>query len=342
MDNTDLSSTSLATWVFAIHRTLTDLGHDADKVMKSAGFDFSSINSTTQRIPKDQLNAIWRSAEEVTNDDAFCVSTFPHLNDPYLNALITSAQSSSSVQHAIRLLLKYYHVVTSSSKLSVRLTNHVELHVEPVDHDSPVSPQDVDLVFGLVTKYGSVLPVKEIRPVILYLSRLRPKNAAAYQKHFGCPIIFEADNDELHYSIEILNAEIPSANPVLSNHVEQYLAEQTSESDRKDSNEDIQKRVEQAVTNLLSQGTPKLKNVAITLNTSVRTLQRKLQQENLSYKDLLNKVRVDLAKEYLRDSKDSIQTISYKLGFTEPGNFIRFFKSQTELTPNQFAKSRTL
>lgn len=43
-------------------------------------------------------------------------------------------------------------------------------------------------------------------------------------------------------------------------------------------------------------------------------------------------------KRNISDNKYSSQEIAFKMGFNEPSNFIRFFKKQTGLTPNQFKK----
>lgn len=328
-------STSLATWVYAIHRSLTEQGYQADEIMLRAGFDFSTLQSTTQRIPKGVVNAIWKEAELATGDDAFCISTFTHLNDPYLNALITSAQASSSVLQAIELLTRYYHLVTSSSQLNAKIGQNIELHMTSIDGETPVCSQDVDLVFGLVSKYGSVLPTKEMHPTKIFMARPRPRNIEAYEAHYDCPLVFDAGKNVLQFPIEILQETIPSANPMLSQHVEQYLAEQTNKQDE----QNLIAAVEHTLKELLQDGTPKLKDIALRLNASERTLQRKLKQQSISYSDILNQVRLEQAQQLLRHSDLSIQKIAYQLGFTEPGNFIRFFKQQTGDTPNAFAKA---
>ena len=74
----------------------------------------------------------------------------------------------------------------------------------------------------------------------------------------------------------------------------------------------------------------------ITLHVSLRSLQRKLKEEDTSYKDLLEETRRQLALQYLRDSRRSIGEITYLLGFSEPSNFTRAFKRWTGKSPVQY------
>lgn len=53
---------------------------------------------------------------------------------------------------------------------------------------------------------------------------------------------------------------------------------------------------------------------------------------------ILNRV-VDLGKEMLLGSEDSINDIAYSLGFQYPQHFTRFFKNKTGMTPMEFRKA---
>jgi len=55
--------------------------------------------------------------------------------------------------------------------------------------------------------------------------------------------------------------------------------------------------------------------------------------------DWISKRTLSVAKSLLINTPYSSKEISYKLGFSEPTHFSRFFKKNTELTPNTFRKS---
>ncbi|WP_044211863.1 AraC family transcriptional regulator [Flammeovirga sp. OC4] len=69
------------------------------------------------------------------------------------------------------------------------------------------------------------------------------------------------------------------------------------------------------------------------LNQTVKSVTGKTAKEVIS-----NQI-IQEAKRYLKYSTDDISEISYALGYEEPTHFIRFFKNQTQITPNEYRKN---
>jgi AraC-like DNA-binding protein len=69
---------------------------------------------------------------------------------------------------------------------------------------------------------------------------------------------------------------------------------------------------------------------------SLRTLQRRLNDEGASYKGILDETRRELAAHYMAESHRSINEITYLLGFSEPSNFSRAFRRWTGKSPSAY------
>lgn len=335
-------SHELATWIFAAYRSLREDGYDADEIMRQADFDFHALESSTEQIPKTTVSRIWHAIESATHNDAYCLRVLPHLSDPYVNALLTSLQASGSMQNALQIFLKYYRVVHPDITVTVSIDQSFKLHVNAIDLENTRCFQDVDITFCLIAKYASLLLSNEIHPTVLQLSRPEPKNKQDYLKHYQCPVIFEAKENYIEFPLALLNADIPGADPALSSYLEQYLSEQMKAPVGDELPIELDLRVQQVLVGLLPLGTPKLKRVAEALDMSERTLQRKLYESGLSFTTILTQTRIDLAKHHLSDRNSvAVQDIAVKLGFTESGNFIRFFKQHTGYTPSDFVNRIT-
>lgn len=63
------------------------------------------------------------------------------------------------------------------------------------------------------------------------------------------------------------------------------------------------------------------------------------QETGLKLFDYIAKVRVERAKELLRNSSLTINEIALQIGFEEYRSFVRVFKRETGLTPNEFMKT---
>ncbi|MFH1760085.1 MAG: helix-turn-helix transcriptional regulator [bacterium] len=81
----------------------------------------------------------------------------------------------------------------------------------------------------------------------------------------------------------------------------------------------------------------KLNHVAEKIGLSSGYL-RKLVKKNLrmNYQYLLNKLRIEKAKQMLCESSDNIGEISFKVGFKNQQHFTRIFRQFTELSPKEF------
>ncbi len=80
---------------------------------------------------------------------------------------------------------------------------------------------------------------------------------------------------------------------------------------------------------------PSIESVAGNFNLSVRTLQRKLKEEGVSFLQIVHEVRKSLAIRYIQKSTSSIKEISTFLGYAEPSGFVRAFKKWTGKTPSE-------
>ncbi len=81
---------------------------------------------------------------------------------------------------------------------------------------------------------------------------------------------------------------------------------------------------------------PELTSVAARLNVSTRTLNRRLQHEGSSYRDLRNAVLREWAERYLEESSYSVEAIAAALGYGDVSNFRRAFRGWTGLSPGAY------
>ncbi|PAV24705.1 AraC-like DNA-binding protein [Tamilnaduibacter salinus] len=83
---------------------------------------------------------------------------------------------------------------------------------------------------------------------------------------------------------------------------------------------------------------PSFEQVASELHLNPQTLRRRLRREGLTFNEIRSQVRRDLAIYHLSRSRDSVETIAYRVGFAEPSNFIRAFRQWTGVTPFTYRK----
>lgn len=76
--------------------------------------------------------------------------------------------------------------------------------------------------------------------------------------------------------------------------------------------------------------------VARDLGMSVQSLRRRLKEEGVSYKAVLDEAFGTVATRMLSDSRQSIQETAHAMGFSDPTAFHRAFKRWTGMTPTEY------
>lgn len=156
----------------------------------------------------------------------------------------------------------------------------------------------------------------------------------AYEAHFACPVTFNHPCGIVEFARSVLKQPLPFGDEEAAKRLAQQCALLLSKLQRRGG------LVEKVRALLIGQPGrfPDIEWVADKLQVSVRTLRRRLQEENSSYQAILDEVRFGLAREYLVETALPLHEISALLGFSEPGNFTHAFKRWSGLTPKDFRR----
>jgi len=94
--------------------------------------------------------------------------------------------------------------------------------------------------------------------------------------------------------------------------------------------------VRQALRMQLNNGSASVDDVAESLGVGVRTLQRQLRTEDVSFKEIALSEQISRAKMLLSENDLNLSQIAFYLGFTEVNSFRRAFRTWFGQSPTQF------
>jgi AraC-like DNA-binding protein len=80
---------------------------------------------------------------------------------------------------------------------------------------------------------------------------------------------------------------------------------------------------------------PTLAAIAKVLEVSDRSLRRQLREQGISFRGLLDELRMQIALKYLRTTKLANEDIALALGFSDATNFRRAFRRWTNKSPSE-------
>ena len=107
-----------------------------------------------------------------------------------------------------------------------------------------------------------------------------------------------------------------------------------------DINLDFEGTIRQLTELYAAAGTCSLDVIAEIAGMSVRSLQRRLKQLGLNFKQLANQARFNLAKLMLDSTDTSITEIAASLGYTDSAHFSRAFRNWAGVSPSQYRKNK--
>lgn len=81
---------------------------------------------------------------------------------------------------------------------------------------------------------------------------------------------------------------------------------------------------------------PTLPELAANLSMSPRTLNRYLEREGTSFRELAGRIQHELACERLAVGTMSVSDVAYSLGFTDVSNFARAFRARERCSPGEY------
>ncbi|MFT6230920.1 MAG: AraC-like DNA-binding protein [Myxococcota bacterium] len=168
-----------------------------------------------------------------------------------------------------------------------------------------------------------ICPVRVISPIPL-------GQQEAYTDFFG--VVPEVGTEtRLVFTKEGANKPFLTASEELWQTFEPMLRRRLS---KLESETPIVERTQSVLLECLPSGEAVLNQAARRLGMSGRTLQRRLEKEGVSFRQVVQSTRERLAQHYLTHTAIPYGEVAFLLGFDEPSSFFRAFRTWTGSTPN--------
>ncbi|HEY0564769.1 MAG TPA: AraC family transcriptional regulator [Terriglobales bacterium] len=98
----------------------------------------------------------------------------------------------------------------------------------------------------------------------------------------------------------------------------------------------VGEQVKDALKRSLAGKRPTLQDVARELGLGERTLQRRLTDAGITFQQLVEETRHDLAHHYLKQSSVELNEIAFLLGFEDANSFFRAFHAWEGTSPSEW------
>ena len=318
-----LGDSILASWIRSVCQTLRGYGLRPEALMERSGLDETLLTVPEARYPAMQVRRFWEMAISATGDNLVGLRCGYELQCSSLHGLGLAIITSHSLAQVLELTARYCKVISSTMDMSLSHNGQGDTLTIGTLHDTEARHSAVLMILAFLLRQANSLSQHRVEPSHVCLRY--PQVSAADQKrldeYFHCPVDTSGkERDCISFTYSDIMEPYAGANATLREANErvviQYLNRVRSSS--------FAARVEEEVQDAFLTGrSARISDVAKRLNLSSRTLQRRLEVEGVTFAELLDRRRRQMAHDNLAHTENSITEIAYSLGFSDPSNFSR-------------------
>ena len=183
----------------------------------------------------------------------------------------------------------------------------------------------------LLSLFRAYLP-NSWRPLRIELDIEAPCHTSRFEDVFECPVLFDAPAVSVVAKRHHLAAPLKcTSSPIVT--IEDVARDRPGGAPRS-----LLGIIGEQIRARVLTGHVLIDEVARSMDSSVRTLQRELHRAGTDFRSLTNLVRTQRATELLRHTSGSITRVSAELGYSSPAGFARAFRKATGVAPREFRK----
>jgi len=313
-------------------RKLEELGLSPAVVLRQSGLPLGLFDQERILVTTEEMFALYRGISEVSRDPAIGLKLGTEERVERYDPIAIAALYTRSFRDALQRLARYKQLTCPEEIRVVERKDECAVQFIWLLADQSEPHLLVDACFAWVVaigRRGTGLPVNPKR-----IEFQRPEmHRQMYEQHFRCPVKFKAKQNILVFARADVERPFLTHNADLLAMVAPQLE---AELTRQLAQQNLREQVKGILKKLLAGQRPSLREVSVELHLSTRTLQRRLAVENVTFQQLLEDARRELAQHYLLHSSLELNETAYLLGYEDSNSFYRAFQTWEGTSPGEW------
>ena len=322
--------------LLGIPALLRDLGQDPDPVFAAAEVDPRLFDDPENTIEFSALGRLMSECVEHTGRPDFGLLIGQRTGLPALGLVGMLAECSPDLGTALHNIILHLHLHDRGAL--PRLTVGKGRAVFSYTICQPAAEATAQIYDAAITITNNILDTlygPGWQPSEVLLARAKPLDAEPYRKFFRAPIRFGAEQSAVVFPAAWLVHPVPGADPSLLKEIQDRIAAIESMGGG-----DIVVQVRRVLCNLIMSGEASMDAVATIFAVHRRTLNRRLRERGVTFRQIFEEVRRQLARQLLRDTDLPVLTIAGTLGYADAPAFTRAFRRWSGTTPSAWRAAR--
>ncbi|MCG8609678.1 MAG: AraC family transcriptional regulator [Pseudomonadales bacterium] len=316
-----------------IVRAWSQAGLPTDEIIKIATKQGRVPVSASQPINGEDLLFLFGIAQPfLPQNEPFSLTLSEQFNFTSLGDLGLAVITAENLKHVLDLFVRYHNLYIPGSEVNYWFTGEtIHLGINVSDCFAEMQAFLEEVVVAVIVRFSDYFN-SNLQPTSVSFAHPNTYPIEAYKNYFKCHVEFNADRTELEFPLMALKASTSMAEANTHAELERKLSAALEQQTKTLS---WTEKIRVAWQNSTSAGvTATLEDIANQFNASVRTLERRLEKENTSFRNIVAEARLSQANDLLTNTDIPISVIGFLVGFQDSTSFSRFFKQYMGVSPN--------
>lgn len=309
------------------------LGGDLQPLLADAGLTLAQLRNADFLIGSHQVIQLLATTAARLNCPDLGMRVASHQGVEMLGLLGTLLCAEANLQAAFEAAQRYMALHNKAEHW--RLQRHGgRVYVQRIEHffGAENAQQYREMAVAACARLGREMCAnQDVRPLRVEFSHRPLASEKAYRQHFGCEVLFNQEHDCLVFDEHIMSLPVKPVSFQTQARIDGYLRELLASL-----HDSLEIQVRTLVTQTLGLHLHSLEHIAALLGLHPRTLQRRLLAENLSFKQLVLEVKMQLASWHLHASAMDLTRLADALGYNDLAAFSRAFKNHYGMAPSRW------
>ena len=284
--------------------------------------------------------AILENGRKLNGNEQLGLVIGRHTNINALGPIGSAAAIAPTLREGLQVMENYTRLHISYIRLELASTLHglsVQFHF--LQDTGATERFHAETALMMVQHYVETMTGRTLDDARYRLAIPAPEYAAEYARWLHSPVSFNQEYSAVELPAAYLDLPSPYYNGEMLDQATRSLARKIRELEGKE-----KFPYTQFVIALLRSSEPPLPELgaaAARLHMSARTLNRRLQQEGTSFRQIRAEILGSWARQLLEETDQSVESIAAALGYQDASNFRRAFRTSEGCSPSDFRRGMT-
>jgi AraC-like DNA-binding protein len=311
---------------------LRQFGVDPVPLLTAVGIDASALEFADNSIPYATFGRLLDESARRTRCEYFGLLTGQAWHLSTMGLVGELIRNSPTIGEGLRSGVVYHHLNSQGGVVFLRERGTMAEFGYAIYHRGVQGAYQIyDGVMAALINYMRELCGSSWVPSEVLVAHAAPADANPYRRLFRSPVRFDSDVSALRFASHWLKRPVPNADPRALRNLENQASELPQL--------DLIEKVHRSLRVLLLSGVMSGDAIADTLAMHRRTLNRRLKAQGTTFRQVLEDVRFEAARQLLDSTNMKLDDIAAALAYAGVSPFTRAFRRRSGAAPGEWRRA---